>query len=103
MTSLPHPLQGLPKPRALPSQRGLPLQRPDWPAATKATATRFETMVLEQVLRHARNAGPGDHLAGDQMFGAGKELVEEQIDRHRAALIARAAPLGVVRLLDGAK
>ena len=99
----PHPLQGLPKAHAIPQQRGLPLQRPNWPADPKAAATGFETMVLEQVLRHARKAGPGVPLAGDQMLGAGKDLVEEQVDRQRAALIARAAPLGVARLLEAAR
>jgi hypothetical protein len=99
----PHPLQGLPKAHALPQQRGLPLQRPNWPADTGTAATGFETMVLEQVLRHARQAGPGTPLGGDQLLGAGKALVDEQVDRQRAALIARAAPLGVARLLEGAR
>ena len=117
MSSLaPSPFQGLPlnrdTARALPLQRGLPLQRPDWPAGPKAstpdtqnTARRFEAMILEQLLATTRNARLGGHanpLTGDTPLNAGSDSLHQQIDRHRAALIASSTPLGTRRLLEAA-
>ena len=110
MTSLPHPLQNLPlqrdssPARALPRQRGLALERPGWPATpppadTAKAATRFEELVIQQLLASARKASFGQSLAGDTPFSSNQEAIDQQVDRQRAALIARAAPLGVGRLL----
>lgn len=98
---------------ALPQQRGLALQRPGWPAkatppddhvhhhaqAGKAGQT-FEAMILTQLLATSRKASLGEALAGDTPLTAGQGLIHEQTDRLRAEAIARAAPLGVARLIE---
>jgi len=63
-------------------------------------------MILEQLLATARNAklgGETNPLTGDTPLSAGQDIIHQQIDRTRAALIARAAPLGVNRLLNEAE
>jgi Rod binding domain-containing protein len=98
---MPFPLSTPAQPRALAlAQPGLPLSRAPAPADHKAAARRFETMVLEQVLAQVRKAAPEGTPASDTLFSAGQDLTDQQIDRQRAELIARAAPFGVARLLE---
>ena len=88
-------------PRPLP----LPRIRSDWllaPARTPAgdaanqadVARQFETLIAETLLRSARAAS-----LGDDGMGPGGDNVRAMIDHARAEAIARAAPLGVARLL----
>ena len=88
-----------PAPRALP----LPRVRTDWPgtAAARApqrpeaaVARQFEALIVESLLRSARAA-----KLGDDGLGASGDTVHDLQDRQRAEAIARAAPLGVARLL----
>jgi Rod binding domain-containing protein len=71
------------------------------PAASDAAkqaevARQFETIIAETLLRSARAASLGDDgLGGD----GGSENVRAMIDHARAEAIARAAPMGVARLL----
>ncbi|WP_439534497.1 hypothetical protein [Polymorphobacter sp.] len=108
MSELPLPRLG---PMPLPIQRELALQRPGWPMPLArvesqpdidATARRFEAMIVEQLLASSRKAslaGSDNPLTGGGDLLAGQDIVHEQIDRTRAELIARAAPLGIARLL----
>ena len=59
-------------------------------------ARQFETIIAETLLRSARAAS-----LGDDSFGAspGGDDVRAMIDHARAEAIARAAPMGVARLL----
>ena len=84
----------------------LPRIRADWPLATPRApaasdaevARQFETIIAETLLRSARAAA-----LGDDGFGAsdlpGGDNVRAMIDHARAEAIARAAPMGVARLL----
>jgi Rod binding domain-containing protein len=85
----------------------LPRIRTDWPLSPAPRADRsaahdaevarqFETIIAESLLRSARAAG-----LGDDGFGAtpGGDQVRAMVDHARAEAIARAAPLGVARLL----
>lgn len=88
-----------------------PRVRADWPivqsttgshAASRAdqnakVALQFETIIAETLLRSARAAGLGDDGLGDG--SAGGSDVRAMIDHARAEAIARAAPIGVARLL----
>lgn len=89
------------RPLALPQSR----IRTDWPLASTRTpagdakkqadvARQFETIIAETLLRSARAAA-----LGDDGMGADGENVRAMIDHARAEAIARAAPLGVARLL----
>lgn len=86
--------------------------RPDWPGAaaaprpsvdTAAVAQRFEALIAESLLKSARAAGLGDDgLGEDNISGSGGgsgDHVRAMIDHARAEAIARAAPLGIARLL----
>ena len=87
-----------PRPLALPRVRGDWLLAPAAPArdAEKQVdvARQFETISAETLLRSARAAA-----LGDDGLGSGGENVRAMIDHARAEAIARAAPLGVARLL----
>ena len=82
----------------------LPRVRSDWllapPAASRDAARQadvarqFETIIAETLIRSARAAA-----LGDDGMGARGENVRAMIDHARAEAIARAAPLGVARLL----
>ena len=89
-------------PRALPVPRVrhdwllTPTRPPPGDAAKRADVARqFETIIAETLLRSARAASLGDDGLGE----AGGENVRSMIDHARAEAIARAAPLGVARLL----
>ena len=87
------------RPLALPRIRSdWPLSPPRTPAADTAkqadVARQFETIIAETLLRSARAAA-----LGDDGMGADGENVRAMIDHARAEAIARAAPLGVARLL----
>ena len=86
-------------PRALPLGR----VRTDWPGllphrphglSDDIVAERFEALIIQSLLRSARAA-----RLGDDGLGSGGETVRDLQDRQRAEAIARAAPLGVARLL----
>jgi Rod binding domain-containing protein len=90
-----------PAPASLP----LPRVRRDWPgpadaAASRATARdarvaeQFETLITRSLLHSARAA-----KLGDDGLGASGDSVRDMVDKARAEAIARAAPLGVARLL----
>jgi Rod binding domain-containing protein len=92
------------------SPRALPLParvRADWPLAPPRpadstarlaeVALQFETIIAETLLRSARAAALGDDGLGDG--SAGGNDVRAMIDHARAEAIARAAPIGVARLL----
>lgn len=85
-----------------PVQKAVPLARPGWPGAATArapdrnaqVAQQFETLIAATLLRSARAA-----RLGDDGLGATGDGVRDLIDRQRAEAIARAAPIGVARLL----
>ena len=79
---------------------GLPVTgRQHSPAAAAAhdadVARKFETLIAATLLRSARAAD-----LGDDGLGATAEPIRDMIDNSRAEAIARAAPLGVARLLQ---
>ena len=79
---------------ALP-RAGMPLQSPARNAAqTAEVAHKFETLIAETLLRSARAADLGDDGLGESGGN-----IREMIDHGRAEAIARAAPMGVARLL----
>lgn len=97
-----------PVPRALttPLQRpaGLPLVRNGWPGPAPARATdaakqaevarQFERLIAQTLLRSARAA-----QLGDDGLGQSGGHIRDMVDQQRAEAIARAAPLGIARLL----
>jgi Rod binding domain-containing protein len=92
-----------PRPPAL----SLPRVRADWPLAPALpravdrdaeVARQFETIIAETLLRSARAAALGDDGLGSSDMPGG-DNVRAMIDHARAEAIARAAPLGVARLL----
>jgi Rod binding domain-containing protein len=92
-------------PRATPLQ--LPRIRSDWPlgpanprAADRDAdvARQFETIIAETLLRSARAASLGEDGFGTSDLPGG-DNVRDMIDHARAEAIARAAPMGVARLL----
>lgn len=88
---------GLPATAAAPALRpaGLPLNAaPDEAALAAKAGTQFEALLIERMLKGARAAQLGDDLMGDN--GQVRDLVDEQ----RAQILARAAPLGLARLLS---
>ena len=81
-------------------RQGWPLAPPRPPAGDAAkqaeVARQFETIIAETLLRSARAAKMGDDgLGGD----GSSDNVRAMIDHARAEAIARAAPMGVARLL----
>ena len=94
-------------PRPTPLQ--LPRVRADWPlvATLRPTdrdaevARQFETIIAETLLRSARAAALGDDGLGDNAV-PGDDNIRAMIDHTRAEAIARAAPMGVARLLAAA-
>ncbi len=85
-----------------PPQRPMALAPPrrlDWPGGAKPrntddVALKFETMIAETLLRSARAAKLGDDGLGDT-----GDNIRDMVDHQRAQAIARAAPIGVARLL----
>ncbi len=84
-----------------------PRVRAEWPGPaaalrpavdTAAVAQRFEALIAESLLKSARAASLGDDGLGDDSGGSG-DHVRAMIDHARAEAIARAAPLGIARLL----
>lgn len=78
-----------------------PLGRP-WPAPARPldpklaqAAEQFEVMIAERLLKSARAA-----RLGDDLLGGNSDIVRDQIDHARAEAIARAAPIGIARLLQ---
>ncbi len=81
-----------------------PARRLDWPGASSAhprdaaqdakVAQQFEALIIESLLHAARAA-----RLGDDGLGASGDTVRDLVDRQRAAAIARAAPIGIARLL----
>ncbi|GGE02182.1 hypothetical protein GCM10011529_05740 [Polymorphobacter glacialis] len=71
-----------------------PLRAPDAARRDAEIALKFETLIAETLLRSARAA-----QLGDDGLGASGGQVRDMIDHSRAEAIARAAPLGVARLL----
>ena len=77
-----------------------PLRRLDWPGAARPLnhdadiALKFETMIAETLLRSARAAKLGDDGLGDTGGN-----IRDMVDHQRAEAIARAAPIGIARLL----
>ncbi|MEI6419302.1 MAG: hypothetical protein WCO82_09555 [Sphingomonadales bacterium] len=67
--------------------------RPLEPKLAKA-AEQFEVLIAERLLKGARAA-----RLGDDLLGANSDMVRDQIDHARAEAIARAAPIGIARLL----
>ncbi|MFZ4687940.1 MAG: hypothetical protein ACOYLS_01760 [Polymorphobacter sp.] len=78
--------------------------RPGWPGAPRAAARdaardadvalKFETLIAQTLLRAARATE-----FGDDGLGATGGPIRDMVDHQRAEAIARAAPLGVARLL----
>jgi Rod binding domain-containing protein len=80
-----------------PVQKPLPLARAA-PVATPReakVAAQFEALIVRSVLQSARNA-----KLGDDGLGATGDNVRDMVDSVRAEAIARAAPLGVAKLLN---
>ncbi|MFZ4110472.1 MAG: hypothetical protein ACOYKQ_08395 [Polymorphobacter sp.] len=84
-----------------------PRLRTEWPGQAKATpsrfdindlAQRFETLIAESLLKFARAAELGDDSLGEDSGGGG-DHVRAMIDHARAEAIARAAPVGIARVL----
>ncbi|WP_426164927.1 hypothetical protein [Sandarakinorhabdus sp. DWP1-3-1] len=61
-------------------------------------ALKFETLIAETLLRSARAAKLGDDGLGDT-----GDSIRDMVDHQRAEAIARAAPIGVARLLAEAR
>jgi hypothetical protein len=85
----------------------LPRVRADWPLAPPQrraadrdaeVARQFETIIAETLLRSARAASLGDEGFGTSDLPGG-DNIRAMIDHARAEAIARAAPMGVARLL----
>ena len=85
----------------------MPRVRSDWPgpaaparspADMAAVAQRFEALIAESLLKSARTASLGDDGLGEDSGGS-SDHVRAMIDHARAEAIARAAPLGIARLL----
>ena len=73
----------------------LPLaSKPQTPIKEAEIARKFETLIAATLLRAARAAD-----LGDDGMGASAGPIRDMIDNSRAEAIARAAPLGVARLL----
>jgi|GEM_PF-6939153 Rod binding domain-containing protein len=87
-----------------PRPLALPRVRTDWALAPPRPAARddaeiarqFETIIAETLLRSARAASLGDDSFA---ASAGGDDIRATIDHARAEAIARAAPLGIARLL----
>ncbi len=105
-----------PAPLALPRNtapaRPLPRIRAGWPvttptpasdaAKTAKVAQQFEALIAETLLHSVRAAGLGDDgLGGGEgaALAGGADNVRDMIDHVRAEAIARAAPMGIARLL----
>ncbi len=73
--------------------------RPDDAAKTARIALQFETLIAETLLRSVRDANLGDANLGDAGVGVGGDNIKAMIDHARAEAIARAAPIGIARLL----
>jgi Rod binding domain-containing protein len=73
---------------------GLALNRADDAAKVAQVAHQFETLIAVSLLRSARAAD-----LGDDGLGASAGPIRDLIDTNRAEAVARAAPLGVARLL----
>ena len=77
-----------------------PPRRLDWPGTAKPIshdadiALKFETMIAETLLRSARAVKIGDDGLGETGGN-----IRDMVDHQRAEAIARAAPIGVARLL----
>ena len=76
-----------------------PLRAPDAARREAEIALKFETLIAETLLRSARAAQLGDASFDNSGLGATGGQVRDMIDHSRAEAIARAAPLGVARLL----
>lgn len=87
---LPHATTALPL-----RQPALPLARTTDAAKAAEVAHQFETLIAVSLLRAARAAD-----LGDDGLGTNAGPLRDMIDTHRAQAIARAAPLGVARLLE---
>lgn len=74
---------------------GPALNRPDDARKLADVAHRFEALIAVSLLRSARAAD-----LGDDGLGASAGPIRDMIDTNRADAIARAAPLGVARLLE---
>ena len=88
----------------------MPRVRADWPLATPRApvtneadvARQFETIIAETLLKSARAASLGDDSFGGNALPGG-DNIRAMIDHARAEAIARAAPMGVARLLMAEK
>jgi Rod binding domain-containing protein len=78
----------------LPLKQGLPLTRATDAAKAAEVAHQFEALIAVTLLRAARAAD-----LGDDGLGTTAGPIRDMIDTQRADAIARAAPLGVARLL----
>ena len=74
---------------------GLSLNAPPRNSQTTKIAHQFETIIAATLLRSARAAN-----LGDDGLGATAGPLRDMIDQNRAEIIARAAPLGVAKLLE---
>jgi Rod binding domain-containing protein len=91
------PAPALRLPQAAPPQplrQGLPLAPATDAAKTAEIAQQFEALIAVTLLRAARAAD-----LGDDGLGATAGPIRDMIDTQRADAMARAAPLGVARLL----
>lgn len=84
----------------LPLADGIPVGGRQRDAAAVAArdadvARKFETLIAATLLRSARAAN-----LGDDGLGPNAEPIRDMIDNSRAEAIARAAPMGVARLLQ---
>ncbi len=64
------------------------------PASQAAIARQFETLIAETLLHSARAAS-----LGDDGLGASGDNIRSMVDHAHAEAIARAAPMGVARIL----
>jgi Rod binding domain-containing protein len=91
----------------------LPRIREAWPGPAEAAANRsaardariaeqFETLIARTLLQSARSAKLGDDGLSGGGLGSSGDNVRDMVDNARAEAIARAAPLGVARLLEAA-
>lgn len=83
-----------PRPLTLTPPRRLEMAPAGQRPSDAEVALKFETLIAETLLRSARAARLGDDGLGDT-----GDTVRDMVDYQRAEAIARAAPIGVARLL----
>jgi Rod binding domain-containing protein len=70
---------------------------PDRPATLEQAAAQFESLLLAQMLKHARESGSGDWLGGGE-DSVGATMIEVA-EEHLAQLLSAQGGLGLAKIL----